>query len=65
MLIKIRALLSGRDSNDVPFSRWLREEHEYLESKRIEPNENMFQAEYIEHLQKYEDAKSVFFSRIL
>lgn len=59
MPIRIEILLSGRGSTEATFTKWLEDEHRYLESKRQEPNENILSAEYIQQLQSYENAKYV------
>ena len=57
MPAEINMLTGGRMIADAQYVKWLNEERLYLESKQKEPEVETFKIDYIELLQKYEEAR--------
>ncbi|KAF8530645.1 hypothetical protein JB92DRAFT_2804438 [Gautieria morchelliformis] len=59
MPVRIKALMSGRQVSEACFATWLQDERDYLESKKTEPDTDVLGVEYVELLNKYNDARTL------
>jgi len=57
MPTEINTLTGGREIADAQYVKWLDEERLYLKLKQKEPEVETFKTDYVELLQKYEEAR--------
>ena len=57
MPFRIETLTSGRQVSDAEYTAWLAEERQYLESKRTEPESDVLGVEYVELIDRYNEAR--------
>jgi hypothetical protein len=59
MPIRIHSLISAHSVSDLKFAQWLEQEREYLSSKQSEPESDILGIEYVELLNKYNEAQYI------
>ena len=57
MPVRIQTLTSSQQITESQFTSWLNSEHDYLRSKQLEPEVDILGMEYVELLDKYNDAR--------